>query len=108
MTRTHRTLSQKLLYSDVFRCRKCGRRLQRSRLSSSGLLTFAFSRYSHCIRCGTPDVHRMKRRDRIDSVSRHPISLLFALIAAPLNRCYSCRLQYRDWRRPAGEVPRSG
>ncbi|MEP7305872.1 MAG: hypothetical protein ABJA98_10165 [Acidobacteriota bacterium] len=105
--RTHRTLAQKLLYSDVFRCRKCGRRLKRSRLRSGGILTFAFSRYSHCIRCGTPNVHRMKKRDRIDSMSRHPLSLLLRLTGAPLNRCYSCRLQYRDWRRPATEAATS-
>jgi len=108
MMRTHRTLAQKLLYTDAFRCTKCGRRAYRRRLTRGPLFTFAFSSRSHCIRCGTPNVHRMKKRDRIDSMSRHPVSLMLALTGAPLNRCLSCRLQYRDWRRPAGEAPRSG
>jgi hypothetical protein len=98
--RTHRTSVQKLLYSDTFRCTKCGRRLNQFRTLRSAMVTFAFSRHTHCIRCGTPHVHRLSKRDRIDSVSRHPLSLLFALIGAPLNKCSDCRLQYRDWRRP--------
>ena len=100
MTRTHRTRVQKLLYSDVFRCTKCGRRLNRKHIRRSVMLIFAFSRYSHCIRCGTPNVVRLSKRDRVDSVSRHPASLLFGLTGAPLNKCPHCRLQYRDWRRP--------
>ena len=107
MMRTHRTLAQKLLYTDAFRCTKCGRRVYRRRMSGGGTFAFAFSRHTHCIRCGTPNVQRLRKRDRIDSVSRHPVSLLFALIGAPLNRCYSCRLQYRDWRRPVPQAPRS-
>jgi hypothetical protein len=63
-------------------------------------LTFLFSRRTHCIRCGTADVHRLSKRDRIDSVSNSLASWLMRLSGAPLNKCPSCRLQYYDWRRP--------
>lgn len=99
MTRTHRTPVQKLLYSDIFRCTKCGRRRNLLHMVRGALVTFTFSRYTHCIRCGTSNVHRLVKRDRVDSMSRHPLSLLFALTGAPLNKCPGCRLQYRDWRR---------
>jgi uncharacterized protein with PIN domain len=107
MTRTHRTPVQKLVYSDIFRCTKCGHRLNRLHASLGATFTFAFSRHTHCIRCGTPNVHRLKKRDRIDSVSRHPASLLLALTGAPFNRCASCRLQYHDWRRPGRDAASS-
>ena len=106
MMRTHRSLVQKLLYSDVFRCTKCGRRVNRVHTALSVSFAFGFSRHSHCIRCGTENVQRLKKRDRIDSVSRHPASMLLALTGAPYNRCSSCRLQYHDWRRPAGKPAR--
>ena len=100
MTRTHRTAVQKLLFADILRCAKCAHRVNRLhpilRLNPS----FFLSRYSRCIRCGTEYVQRLKKRDRIDSVSRHPASLLMALTGAPFNRCLICRLQYHDWRRP--------
>ena len=98
--RTHRTVLQKLVYSDIFRCTKCGRRVSLVRSAQSVTLTFLLSRQSHCIRCGTTNVQRLKKRDRIDSVSHHPVSLLLALTGAPFNRCTRCRLQYHDWRRP--------
>jgi DNA-directed RNA polymerase subunit RPC12/RpoP len=91
---------QKLVYSDIYRCTKCGRRVNLVRSAHSVALTFFFSRHSHCIRCGTTNVHRLKKRDRIDSVSRHPVSVLLGLVGAPFNRCNRCRLQYHDWRRP--------
>jgi uncharacterized protein with PIN domain len=100
LTRTHRTAVQKLFYADVLRCTKCGNRLKRRHPFLNTSRAFFFSRRSHCIRCGTPNVDRLKKRDRIDSVSRHPASMLLALTGAPFNRCTSCRLQYHDWRRP--------
>ena len=107
LTRTHRTLVQKLLYADIFRCTKCNRRVYRSHWGPSMTLAFALSPHSHCIRCGTTDVRRLKKRDRVDSVSRHPVSVLLALTGAPFNRCAGCRLQYHDWRRPDPQVVRS-
>jgi hypothetical protein len=104
LTRTRRTLQQKAFFADVFRCERCGYRLNRWRSPKGVTFTFIFSRYSHCLQCGTPNVHRMTKRDRVDSVSRHMLSILLGLSGAPLNKCTACRLQYHDWRRAWGEV----
>ena len=40
----------------------------------------------------------MTKRDRIDSLSRHPLSMIQRVLLAPLYRCKNCRLQYYDWR----------
>ena len=85
--RTHRTAVQKLLYANVSRCTKCGNHTKRLHPILDANVSFFFSRYSHCIRCGTPDVYRLTKQDRIDSVSRHPASLLLALTGAPFNSC---------------------
>jgi hypothetical protein len=97
--RTRRAFLEKALYSDVYRCSsKCGYRLRRLRPSLNSNVSFVFSRSTCCISCGTDRVHRMERRDRIDSMSNHPLSWLFRLSGAPLNKCPNCRLQYYDWR----------
>jgi hypothetical protein len=101
MMRVHRSLMQKALYSDIFRCTRCDRRLNRVRPIVSATALFTFARHSHCIRCSTPDVERLKKRDRVDSLSHHPASILLALTGAPFNRCSACRLQFHDWRHPA-------
>jgi uncharacterized Zn finger protein len=105
LTRRHRTLPQKLVYSDAFQCRKCGlrRRIVHQVLRVNA--TFFLSRYTHCIRCGTPRVHRSAKADRIDSMSHHVVSLIQRLSGAPVNRCIACRLQYYDWRPPPPRAP---
>jgi hypothetical protein len=50
-----------------------------------------------------PGAKRSKKRDRIDTVSHHPISMLLRLTGAPIVRCFSCRLQFYDWRPPSTE-----
>ena len=96
--RIHRSPVQKLVYSDIYRCHQCGFRTGRFRPSIGIKLAFIFSRYTRCVRCGTYAVERVSRRDRIDSVAKTPLSLIQRLLFAPLNKCYSCRLQYYDWR----------
>jgi predicted RNA-binding Zn-ribbon protein involved in translation (DUF1610 family) len=98
LTRKHRASVEKVLYSDVFRCPNCDYRLKRLHPSLDSNLSFVFSRHTHCVNCGSDNVHRLQKRDRIDSMSKHPLSLLFRLTGAPLNKCPSCRLQYYDWR----------
>ncbi|MSO45918.1 MAG: hypothetical protein EXQ59_04020 [Acidobacteria bacterium] len=61
-------------------------------------LTFLVSRYTHCIKCGASDVHRRATPDRIEPFSTHPVSRLLFLTLAPIYRCATCRIQYRDWR----------
>jgi uncharacterized protein with PIN domain len=100
LRRTHRTAFQRTLYSDAFVCRECGYRTARLRPFIRVNATFLFSRHTHCIRCGTARVHRLSKRDRVDSISKHLFSLLQHLTFAPINKCIACRLQYYDWRPP--------
>ena len=99
--RSHRTAAQKIFFSDVFRCSRCGYRRKRVHPVVDANLAFVFSRYTRCIRCGSERIERLKKRDRIDSVSKNLVSRLLRLTGAPVNKCPSCRLQYYDWRRPA-------
>ena len=87
-----------MLYSDVFRCPQCHRTTRRLRAGLRVTLTFYFSRFTHCIRCGSARIELMDRRDHIDSLSHHPYSGLLRLTGAPLKKCPACRLQYYDWR----------
>jgi hypothetical protein len=96
--RMHRTAAQRILYSDVFRCTHCRTRTRRIRPGLSVPLAFYFSRFTHCIRCGSARIERLEKRDRIDSLSRHPFSNVLRLTGAPLKKCPACRLQYYDWR----------
>ena len=57
MARTHRKRLEKLVYSDVFLCVRCGVRvgwpyafLRESKIQ----LQCVFSRHSRCLRCGRP------------------------------------------------------
>jgi hypothetical protein len=81
-------------------CRVCHARYRTFRVPFSDASRFLFSRYSHCIQCGSKKVKRLAQRDRIDGLSKHPLSVLLGLTFAPLNHCNACRLQYHDWRRP--------
>ena len=107
LMRTHRSPVQKLVYTDLFRCTNCGYRVSWLRPIWRPRFRFIFSRYTHCIECGTDVVHRLTKRDRVDSVSRSFMSRILHLSGAPLNRCVACRLQYYDWRptRPVAGEP---
>jgi len=100
LKKTHRTVFQKLLYSGAFVCPRCGLRTRRFRPRLRVTSIFVFSRYTHCINCGSARVHRLAKRDRVDTMSHHPLSVIQHLTFAPLNKCPACRLQYFDWRRP--------
>ena len=103
LVRIHRGYFRKIVYSALFRCRRCGLRTGEFHSGLSSNFQFVFSRNTRCVRCGTYDVRRGSRRDRIDGVSGHPLSLLQHILAAPLNKCPACRLQYYDWRRQAAQ-----
>jgi hypothetical protein len=68
------------------------------RLPFEKTVTFVFARYSRCIQCGSYRVRRLPGRDRIDSRSTHPLSVVLSLTLAPFYHCNPCRLQYHDWR----------
>jgi hypothetical protein len=100
LARRHRTPLQKLVYSDVLRCGKCHYHIGRRHRFIHSTTTFLFSRHTHCIKCGSAYVRRGSRRDHVDTVSNHPLSQVLWLLGAPVNKCFSCRLQYYDWRPP--------
>lgn len=106
LSRVHRSRVEKLLFSNVFRCERCARRLRRAHRVIHVDVTFYLSTYTRCIRCATPDVRRSARLDRVDSISRHPLSVVQRLFGAPINRCFSCRVQYFDWRPVRTQSPR--
>jgi uncharacterized protein with PIN domain len=98
LSRVHRTAIEKLVFADVFRCGRCGRRVRRGHRWARVNLSFYFSTRTRCVRCGSVDVRRAHKLDHVDSVSKHPLSLLQRLLLAPVTRCFACRLQYFDWR----------
>lgn len=100
LMRVHRKPLERLIYSEVFRCAKCGHDLKRTRIRLRVNIEFIFSRHTRCVRCGTIHVHRSAKLDRIDLPSKSIFSRLQHLVGAPLNKCVACRIQYYDWRRP--------
>jgi hypothetical protein len=98
LTRVRRTFLQKLIYSDAWYCRRCHRQTTHLYLALATHLQHCSSRYTRCVRCAGLNVRRLRRRDRSDPLSKHPISLLLGWVGAPLNMCDRCRLQYFDWR----------
>lgn len=100
MLRVHRRFYERLLYSDMYVCAACERRAGSFHRVLYANSRFLFSRYSRCARCGSEDVQRLAKRDKVDSFSRSPLAWVQFLVGAPVNRCGPCRLQYFDWRKP--------
>jgi hypothetical protein len=98
LDRVHRSLAGRLFLRRVLRCNSCGFQLRKWRTPMAATRTFVFSRHTRCVQCGNPRVRRLQTRDRIDRMSRHPVSVLFGLFRAPIYYCNPCRLQYRDLR----------
>ncbi|HUR33202.1 MAG TPA: hypothetical protein VM032_05360 [Vicinamibacterales bacterium] len=82
----------------VATCPQCGHRERSWRIPLETSATFIFSRHTRCIQCGSYRVRLLSGRDRIDSRSAHPLSVLLGLTFAPFLHCNPCRLQYHDWR----------
>lgn len=99
LERVPRSSAERLIYRKVLACSACGYRMHERRVPFHSLAVFVFSRYTHCIECRNPRVRLLPRRDGIDRMSAHPLSLLFSLTLAPIYHCSPCRLQYHDWRR---------
>jgi hypothetical protein len=100
IVRVHRKPLEKILYSDMYDCGECQRRVGAYHHLFFGHFRFVFSRYSCCIRCGSAAVQRLEKRDRVDAFSSSPLAWVQMLVGAPVNRCSPCRLQYFDWRQP--------
>jgi uncharacterized protein with PIN domain len=100
MIRTHRSHIQKIVYTDTFRCPKCGYKFGTVRPWLRIKAGYIFSRFTRCVRCGTLNVHRSQKRDRVDRPTRQFLGRIQRIVFAPLNKCEACRLQYYDWRPP--------
>jgi hypothetical protein len=107
VVRTQRTRLQKVFFSAAFRCSHCTYRTQQLHPAVDVNLRFIFSRFTRCMRCGHQHVHRLAQRDRLDPMSKHPMSVLLRLTGAPLRKCPFCRLQYCDWRSRVPAVRRA-
>jgi hypothetical protein len=98
--RVHRRGLEKLVAAEAFACKACGRRTRRLHPRLVQRIGFICSTQTRCIRCGSIDVRRRTKLDRLESVSRSPASRLQQWTGAPVNWCAGCRLQYFDWRPP--------
>jgi hypothetical protein len=97
--RVARTWLQRFIYSEIYLCVACGARLCVHHPLISAVIVnnyrFLFSRYSHCLTCGSGAVGR---NDRIYFLSRNPLAWIQWLVGAPLMECSPCGRQYFDWR----------
>ena len=93
LKRAHRKPWEKSVYSIVFRCGKCGRRMGEKHPIYNYL-----ARHTRCPRCGTPDVDRRTVRDKIDKVTHSPVSMFQMLLGGSLYHCGFCRIQFYDLR----------
>lgn len=98
LARVPRSLFERLLYRKVQQCSKCGFRVRERRVPFQAEIEFVTARHTRCIQCGNLRVRRLPKRDVIDRMSTHPISLMASLARAPIYHCNPCRLQYHDWR----------
>ena len=105
LDRVHRNLLERLVCRRVMACARCRRRFREWRIPLDAEAVFLSSRYTCCIQCGNPQVRRLPKRDGIDRMSSHPLSLLMGLAMSPIYHCRLCRLQYRDWRQVTPEGP---
>ncbi|MFN7916254.1 MAG: hypothetical protein U0Q55_13015 [Vicinamibacterales bacterium] len=98
LERVPRSFVERFLYRKVLQCGKCGFRTRERRVPFEAEIEFATAAHTRCIQCGNLRVRRLPKRDMIDRMSTHPISLLAGLVRAPIYHCNPCRLQYHDWR----------
>jgi hypothetical protein len=94
LTRTHRRLWEKPIYSVVFKCRAC-----ESRIGAKREFFHYFGGHAKCPRCGTEEVKQRSTLDRIDRLVKTPISVFQALTGGKLYHCLFCRIQFYDLRR---------
>ena len=119
LDRQRRSIVERVLFRKLWQCRECSTQIRVWRIPFEQTLRFLGSAHTRCISCGNMRVRHLTTRDRIDLMSIHPISLLGALVRAPIYHCNGCRQQYHDWRglnpvtqtherRQAHDVPAEG
>ena len=98
LVRAHRSTFEKVFFADTYRCRKCDRRTRRLYHAVAIRLRFLLSPHTRCISCGTTDVRLLRKKDRVDTLSRSLLSRCMGRTGGSLHSCAACRLQYYDWR----------
>ena len=98
LDRQRRSGVERVLFRKLWQCRECSTQVRVWRIPFEQTLRFLGSTHTRCISCGNARVRHLATRDRVDGMSIHPISLLGALLRAPLYHCNGCRSQYHDWR----------
>jgi len=101
--RVRRTKWERLTSAIVYQCPDCQRKTKIPKFP--GLYIFSLRRT--CPKCGTPQLERLRKRDRIDPLYHNPLSLIQALFGASIFWCPFCRLQFYDLR-PGWPVRRAG
>ncbi len=92
MRRSRRSLAERLLYSEAFRCEKCGQRVR------TALFSFRYVRYVKCPCCHSVDLTALKRRDGIDRMQKGLLNFVQRISGGKLYHCWFCRLQFYDTR----------
>jgi len=99
LVRVSRWWFQRIVYSEVYLCSSCGSRLGMYHRFLSALVVnnvrFLFSRYSHCVSCGSSAIDD---GGSIYFLSKNPLGWILLLAAAPLRECSPCGRQFFDWR----------
>ncbi len=98
LVRIHRGRIEKILFAEKHRCRECKLRVRTPWAFLEPSEWFVSSRHTKCIRCGSLSIQLLEKRDRVDPMSRHPLSRLLRILGGRVYFCGPCRLQYYDWR----------
>jgi hypothetical protein len=89
-------LWEKPIYSVIFTCRGC-----ESRVGAKRNFFDYFGGHAKCPRCGTEDLKKRSKPDKIDKLIKTPISMLQSFAGGYLYHCGFCRIQFYDRRRQA-------
>jgi hypothetical protein len=103
VVRIRRRKWERLVYAAVLQCPKCKRKTKLPKYPT----LFLLSLHRSCPKCGTPQLDRLRKRDKIDPLYLNPLSLVQRLFGAHLYWCPFCRVQFYDLR-PPWPVNRSG
>ena len=93
LMRVRRPRWTRLFFSAIYRCRRCERDFRVPYFMVRGI-----SLHTSCPKCGNLRLERLRKRDKIESLSYNPVSWLQMLLGAPLSWCPLCRLQFYDFR----------
>ncbi len=99
MTRARRKLWERSIYIEFLRCRACDRRIGQKRLFYN-----YFDWSPRCPCCGTADLERRTKADRVDRLLCNPFRLLQRLAGGAIYHCEVCRVQFHDLRQPLATV----